>query len=120
MKYVVLVKPNGEITAEPVDKDNFLAWLQTLVGGYVEIIRSCDMLTDKQRMIVNEDGKLKGLPYNPVASTIFGATILGNAVIVRKVCDDIAAYQSKEFVNRRIIAPLKYRLAQTLEAADGK
>ena len=40
--------------------------LKAFVGGWIE----CVTLNDKQVMIVNEEGKLNGLPYNLMATEI--------------------------------------------------
>ena len=52
--------------------------LQTLVGGYIECVR----LTDEAAMLVDEEGLLKGLPRNDLASLIAQRQIVGTAVIV--------------------------------------
>jgi hypothetical protein len=33
-------------------------------------------------MLVNEEGLLKELPYNPIASQLAGYTIVGNAIVL--------------------------------------
>ena len=38
--------------------------LQGVVGGYIEIVR----LSGNQFMVVNEEGKLMGLPFNSLAT----------------------------------------------------
>lgn len=118
MKYIALIKPNGEITAVPVNKDSFLADLQRFVGGYIEIVWRCDMLKPNLKMVINEEGKLAGLPYNPVASQVWGGKILGNAVIVRQIPDDIAPFDSKSRLNELVIEPLKAVLIMNLESHD--
>ena len=40
--------------------------LQAVVGGYIE----CLPLKTGMTMVVNEEGKLKGLPYNDLATAI--------------------------------------------------
>ena len=57
--------------------------LKEFVGGYIEIVQ----LNDKQLIVVNEEGKLKNLPHNPIATEAFYLakgwhdTIVGNALI---------------------------------------
>lgn len=59
-----------------------LAVLQDAVGGYIEAVDLSDNLT----MWVNEEGKLNGLPINPMATMLwekhFGFTdvIVGNVI----------------------------------------
>ena len=40
--------------------------LQSIVGGYIE----CLYLKDNMTMVVNEEGKLDGLPFNNMATEI--------------------------------------------------
>jgi len=46
------------------------------VGGYWEIIH----LRSGDQLIVNEDGRLKGLPINEEASELYGGWVVGNAI----------------------------------------
>ena len=41
---------------------------QYIGGGYIEIVRC----KGGQIMVIDEEGKLKGLPINPVATMIYG------------------------------------------------
>lgn len=50
---------------EPKNKTDFqLEELQKIVGGYIEIVQ----LSNSQCMVVNEEGKVAGLPYNHLAT----------------------------------------------------
>ena len=51
---------------------------QAVVGGYVEIVP-----TSHGQLLVNEEGRLKGLPQNPEASKIAGQPICGNALLLK-------------------------------------
>ena len=64
---------NPQEKIKEMDITNELEPLQALVGGYIEIVP----ISDKIVMIVNEEGKLMGLPYNFI---IRGDTIVGPAV----------------------------------------
>jgi|TARA_R100000084_G_scaffold102996_1_gene58854 hypothetical protein len=55
-----------------------LEYLQTQVGGYIEMHR----LDDEHYCVVNEEGRLKGLPRNP-----YFPEFVGNVVIIRS--DDL-------------------------------
>jgi Domain of unknown function (DUF3846) len=62
--------------------DFTLGELQTLVGGIIEIVQ----LHHGQILVVNEEGLLKGLPLNTLASLVYlthgGNTyIVGNALL---------------------------------------
>jgi len=120
MKYIALIKPSGEITAEPVSKSNLLADIQRFVGGSIQICpqQSTAMIDKSLVLIVNEEGKLNNLPYNPVATAVYGHPrdhITGNAVIMRVVPDDIAPFDSRARLYELVIEPLKIKLAQMLE-----
>ena len=52
--------------------------LQKIVGGYIECVR----LTDEAAMLVDEEGLLKNLPRNELASLIAQRPIVGTALIV--------------------------------------
>ena len=58
-------------------EDITLEEAQQAVNGYVEII----YLTKKLIMLVNEEGRLYGLPNNPLASAIVGSSIVGDVII---------------------------------------
>lgn len=66
-----IIKSNGECEAvEPkVKEEGFeLDQLQSIVGGYIEIIH---LRKSKQIMVINEEGKLLGLPYNEEATRLY-------------------------------------------------
>ena len=52
--------------------------LQRLVGGYIEVIE----LRDGRQLIVNEEGLLLGLPFNPTATAINATIGNGQAYLV--------------------------------------
>jgi len=86
---VVVLKPSGEI--EHVVIKNSLNDFQTLVGGYIEVVSPKALkLPNSFVMVVNEEGRLIGLPINPLASKIYGGTIVGTVVFVRTCGDDFA------------------------------
>lgn len=58
--------------------ENTLRALQNEVGGYIEVV----MLSDKAAMIVNEEGLLRGMAPNPIASNVANTKIVGPAVVV--------------------------------------
>lgn len=61
-----------------VDIDNTLEALQKAVDGYIE----CVYLDDRTIMLVNEEGALRGMPQNPIASLLAQQLIFGPALIV--------------------------------------
>lgn len=115
--YVIKIAVNGEITPVEVDGDNFLRSLQLLLDGYIETINPIypmHMLGKRQVLLVNEEGKLKGLPENRTATIIAGLVgldiLVGDAILVKRKYDDILPFESLEYVRRRIIEPLEDRL----------
>lgn len=64
-----LIKADGQRQkVEPKNGEKFnLEELQVYVDGYIEAI----FLDDDTVMVVNEEGKLLGLPYNQLASIKF-------------------------------------------------
>lgn len=83
---------NGVYTPETVEvkpksgKTFSLSELQGFVEGYIEIVE----LKDGKIMVVNEEGKLKDLPFNHAATDLFAQTysngdiIVGNALLCNK------------------------------------
>jgi hypothetical protein len=71
---IQLIKSDGNVT------DNFTADTlkekQDAVGGYIEIVYPN---ADKV-LIVNEEGRIKDLPFNVKASEIAGAHIFGDVI----------------------------------------
>ena len=54
---------------------------QALVGGYVERVRSA--AHPSWQILVNEEGRMRGLPVNEEASKICGTMIVGDVVILK-------------------------------------
>ena len=74
------------------DKEPTLKEMQDFVGGLIQVVRA----TDGSHIIINEEGKLKGLPMNVVATTMylgedwdddtsamFNDFLVGNAMILK-------------------------------------
>ena len=58
-----------------------LSEAQKLVGGLVEMVRSP---TDPEiQILVNEEGLLRGLPFNEEASRLCDTGIVGDAIILK-------------------------------------
>lgn len=78
---VVVITPDYEveIVPDPVVPD--LAFLQKEVDGWVEVVH-LEMENTLIQMWVNEEGLLKRLPYNSLATHLSGHShIVGNVVI---------------------------------------
>lgn len=60
-----------------LDKEPTLEYMQGIVNGYIEAV----WLPENAVMWVNEEGLLKGLPINTLASALAERVIVGNVVI---------------------------------------
>lgn len=60
--------------------------LQEVVGGYVEAVPIPNS-DGSGVLLVNEEGLLKGLGINQIASVIAGQSIVGNAVVCEQTSD---------------------------------
>lgn len=74
-----IIKTTGEIIeTEPSNGTDFsLTELQAVVGGFIEVVH----LPDGRLMVVNEEGKLNGLPINPKASELYPDIIVGDVLV---------------------------------------
>ena len=62
-----------------VSIENTLEALQAAVDGYIETVR---LVPGRAVMIVNEEGLLRGMTPNPIASAVANTQIVGPAVVV--------------------------------------
>ena len=77
----ILIKPDGTQTPVwPQGTRWTLEELQALVEGYIEIASHFGHVD----MLVNEEGRLKGLPIKAKASLLADTVIVGNALIIRR------------------------------------
>lgn len=76
-----IVKTTGEIIEiSPKNGTDFkYDELHSVVDGYIEIIH----LPNREIMIVNEEGCLIGLDYNPIASYLAGQSIVGDVLVCK-------------------------------------
>jgi len=81
-----IIKANGDREfTEPQNKKNFtLNELQGFVGGYIEITET----NDNRLMIISEEGKLRKLPTNGLATALYKYgkkdVIVGDVVVINK------------------------------------
>lgn len=76
-----IIDPTGTVVeATPAHANGKWAFsdFQSLVGGYVEVVR----LDRAKVALVNEDGLSLGLPPNPAASALLGIPVVGTVVVV--------------------------------------
>ena len=65
--------------ARAIDIENKLEAFQEAVDGYIETVT---LVPDEVVMIVNEEGLLRGLGINPLATALYGSAIVGVTVVV--------------------------------------
>ena len=75
-----IIKADGtKIDVEPKNGRDFqLSELQKVVGGYIETVNTID----GRLMIVNDEGKLKGLPFNQEATKLIRYDVIVGDVLV--------------------------------------
>lgn len=81
----ILYADFGLEEVEPKNGTDFsLEEMQSIVGGYIEIVD----LNDSQCLVVNEEGKCEHLPYNAIATNVLRLAyqhttdyIAGNALL---------------------------------------
>ena len=59
--------------------ENTLEAFQSAVDGYIETLT---LVPDRAVMIVNEEGLLRGMTPNPIASAVANTQIVGTAIVV--------------------------------------
>lgn len=86
-----VIKVNGESiqTAPAIGKSFSLKELQTIVGGYIEVIR----LPNESWMVLNEEGKILNLPKNGRATVMGAAAGIGSNDFI---CGDVLIATSEE------------------------
>ena len=83
MSVAQLIKSTGMVTTVTIPKKDSLPVMQAAVGGLIEYVY-IRYNRKKTIMVVNEEGRLIGLPINPIASLIAGQTIVGDVLLLAK------------------------------------
>lgn len=88
MNGIVIITPENTVEVRRVGRSLELRDLQEIVGGYIEtagtIFGSGTLVGDDTVMVVNEEGKILGLPENEMATGLHDVPwdpIVGTAVI---------------------------------------
>jgi hypothetical protein len=85
-KYVVILNIDNVDVKEIYKEKTTFENLQGFVGGYIEHLLPQEYFiddVDKVDMWCDEEGKLKDLPINPIASVICGQTINGTVLFTK-------------------------------------
>lgn len=98
-RYAIIIRPNeGAVLLNCYPGDSLdLKTLQEIVEGYIETVPT--VLAEGwsheanvgTTLIVNEEGKLLGLPVNPLAtdiSALYNDVIVGNAILMGTMDED--------------------------------
>jgi hypothetical protein len=75
------IKTSGEVIEVHPKNDGKVFTIEEL-KGFVDGFIECVFLNDKQVLVVNEEGKLKGMPYNPVATEVYCMAFQPNRDII--------------------------------------
>jgi hypothetical protein len=86
MNKAKIVKVDG--TEQELDHQPTLAEAQSIVGGYVELVKAKEDKTDRTvTLVVDEDGRLKNSPLNVTVSTWYSVNsrhfpIVGDVILL--------------------------------------
>ena len=92
-RFVIIIYPNG--TMEIRNKQDSLEFYQEIVGGTIEIVRCFD----KNVMVINDEGKIRGLKRNGLATLYYGNPfdeIVGTVVIDKEDGPDLVGLTGSE------------------------
>ena len=84
MEKALIIKTDGTKEVTLFAEGTFLELAQKIVGGWIQLVRLNNKGID---LYLNEEGKLDGLPQNPIATALwsedYGLTdyIVGNVII---------------------------------------
>ena len=78
MSTLTIYDPNAPVRIIEQDHDPDLEQLQLLVGGLIEIV----YIPGNADLVINEEGKLIGAPYNKTASDLYKEHLLPGDYIV--------------------------------------
>jgi hypothetical protein len=79
MSKVRVIRTDGT-REELEDRPPTLEEMQEVVGGYIEVVASAQ--DPDEILIVNEEGRLKDLPVNELASLVAQRVIVGDVVVL--------------------------------------
>lgn len=80
IKYTIL-HTDGRIETFKTSKEWTLKKMQSVVGGYIELISQPERFRLSGRVYVNENGKILNLPVNPLVTATGFDALVGNILI---------------------------------------
>lgn len=113
----IVIRTDNQVYPKVIrtDEDGLLHGLQKIVGGYIETIRPV-LLPDPVIMIVNEEGLIRDMHVNHVASLLSGTHIFGDVALmhigIRDGEPDIVGIPGAD------VAKLLHRIKKILEMEE--
>lgn len=102
----VKVTTDNKISIIDVDFDDFRS-IQRAIGGHFETVHTQlmeDYFKDPSLiMLVDEEGRIKKLPVNPVGCTLYRGIIAGDLIFARIAGEDIVAPDDAEGLKDRLL-----------------
>ena len=102
----VKVTTDNKISIIDVDFNDFKS-LQKAIGGHFETVRTqlmADYFKDPSLIIlVDEEGRIKEFPINPVGCTLYRGIIAGDLIFAKTQGEDIIAPENAEALKDRLL-----------------
>lgn len=102
----VKVTTDNKVSIIDVDFDDFRS-IQKAIGGHFETVHTqlmADYFKDPSViMLVDEEGRIKELPINPVGCTLYRGIIAGDLIFARIAGEDIVAPENAEALKDRLL-----------------
>lgn len=76
----ILITTDGKVSIEEYDENPLYESISEAIGGYFETVA---LRRRPYLLLVNEEGRLLGLPVNTIASMLYGEQIVGNAIVAK-------------------------------------
>ena len=98
MRYNILISPDGYV--DMIEHDYSIDFYLQQIGGMIEIVRVHHDIV----MIVDDEGKLKNLPYNKVATYLYNTDdfIVGPAILDKRYGPELVGLSQDEAINELI------------------
>ena len=102
----VKVTTDNKISIIDVDFDDFRS-IQRAIGGHFETVHT-QLMTDYLKdpsliMLVDEEGRIKELPINPVGCALYRGIIVGDLIFAKTQGEDIIAPENAEALKARLL-----------------
>lgn len=102
----VKVTTDNKVSVIDVNFDDFRS-IQQAIGGHFETVRTqlmADYFKDPSViMLVDEEGRIKELPINPVGCTLYRGIVAGDLIFAKTKGEDIIAPENVEALKDRLL-----------------